>query len=282
MGWSPERGWTVRVTVQLPAGPRERALDAPSCADAFDVIALSLALLLDPGFQEPAPTPEEVAPPAVAADASFGASAALDEPPQPVAPARAPVIGAEPTAAASADEARRLMLQLGGGALTDLSTFPVPQFGAALQLGLHARSLRAELEADALASESTRFDFAEYPVNFYTLLGALRGCWVPQLTERLTWASCAGGQLGSLGAREQGGESRRSHGLWLAAEAATGPEFTAARGLRAFARLRVVSPLIRPEFFLTHGSLDYELPWLSPQLEVGVSLDVTDFGLGGH
>src|SRR5690606_28758900 len=48
MGWSAERGWAVRVTVQLEAGPRERALDAPSCADAFDVVALSLALILDP------------------------------------------------------------------------------------------------------------------------------------------------------------------------------------------------------------------------------------------
>ena len=50
MGWSPERGWSVRVTVALASGARDRALDTPACADGFDVIALSLALILDPGF----------------------------------------------------------------------------------------------------------------------------------------------------------------------------------------------------------------------------------------
>jgi len=63
--------------------------------------------------------------------------------------------------------------------------------------------------------------------------------------ERLSWALCAGAELGSLGAREQGGVSRRSDGVWLAAELVTGPEFSATRGLRAFARFRGVSPLLR-------------------------------------
>lgn len=59
MGWSAERGWAVRVTVELAGGPRDRSLDAPSCADAFDVIALSLALILDPDFGSTDATPPE-------------------------------------------------------------------------------------------------------------------------------------------------------------------------------------------------------------------------------
>lgn len=281
MGWSPERGWTVRVTVQLPAGQRERALDAPSCADAFDVIALSLALLLDPSFQEPVAATPEPEPPVVDVAEGIDASATLAEP-SPAAPAQAPVIDASRADSHVVSQAPSLTLQLGGGALTDLGVYPVPQFGAALQVGLSHRSLRAELEGAAMASESTRFTGAEYPVNFYTVLGALRGCYVPQLTERLFWALCAGGELGMLVAREQGGVSRRSDGLWLATEVAVGPEFTAARGLRAFARLRGVIPLIRHEFFLSGGEPVHTLPWFSPQLEVGVSVDVTDIELGGH
>ena len=50
MAWRAETGWAVRVTVALPSGPRDRALDAPSCADALDVVALSLALILEPDF----------------------------------------------------------------------------------------------------------------------------------------------------------------------------------------------------------------------------------------
>jgi hypothetical protein len=281
MGWSPERGWMVRVTVQLPAGQRERALDAPSCADAFDVIALSLALLLDPSFEEPEPAAPEPEPTPVEVHGGIDASAALDEPsPPPVA--RSPVVDAAPPGRDAPSPGRRLTLQLGGGALTDLGVYPVPQFGAAIQVGLSHRSLRAELEGGALASESTRFAGAEYPVNFHTVMGALRGCYVPQLTERLFWAVCAGGELGMLGAREQGGVSRRSDGLWLAAEVATGPEFTAAPGLRAFARVRGVIPMIRHEFFLAGGEPVHSLPWISPQLEVGVNVDVTDIELGGH
>jgi hypothetical protein len=62
----------------------------------------------------------------------------------------------------------------------------------------------------------------------------------------------------------------------------TGPEFAATRWLRAFARGRAASPLIRHEFLLSEGSRVHELPWISPQLQVGISMDVTDFGGGEH
>jgi hypothetical protein len=85
-----------------------------------------------------------------------------------------------------------------------------------------------------------------------------------------------------LGTREQGGDQHRAGGLWLAAEASTGPEFAATSWLRAFARVRGASPLIRREFLLSEGSRVHELPWLSPQLQVGVAVDVTDFDRGEH
>jgi hypothetical protein len=68
----------------------------------------------------------------------------------------------------------------------------------------------------------------------------------------------------------------------LAVEASTGPEFAATDWLRAFARARAVTPLIRHEFLLSEGSRVHGLPWFSPQIEVGVSVDVTDFGSGEH
>ena len=73
MGWSAERGWAVRVTVELAGGPRDRSLDAPSCADAFDVIALSLALILDPDFGGIDVMPPE-------SEAGVGAAPAEDAP----------------------------------------------------------------------------------------------------------------------------------------------------------------------------------------------------------
>jgi hypothetical protein len=133
-----------------------------------------------------------------------------------------------------------------------------------------------------LASESTRFSGAQYPVSFYSFFAGLRGCYTLAVSTRFGWVACAGGELGSLGTRERGGDEHRAEGLWLAAEASTGPEFAATSWLRAFARVRGASPLIRHEFLLSEGSRVHELPWLSPQLQVGVVMDVTDFDGGAH
>ena len=290
MGWSPERGWAVRVTVQLASGPRDRALDAPSCADAFDVIALSLALILDPSFN---PDAGDVGTEASAA----GASAGDDSPSPPVLVAELePPLSSAPDASQllSDSDARRSAepsstgapppkrLIVGLGPLTDVGIFPVPQFGGGLQLGLGVGSWRAELEGDLLASESTRFTGAQYPVSFYSFFAGLRGCYTLELSSRFGWVGCAGGELGSLGTSERGGDRHRAQGLWLAAEAVTGPEFAATSWLRAFARVRGVSPLIRHEFLLSEGSRVHALPWFSPQLQVGVTMDVTDFGSREH
>lgn len=288
MGWSEERGWAVRVTVQLATGPRDRSLDAPSCADALDVIALSLALILDPSLDagaELAADATETAPSVAAAEPALPVWEGELEPAPGARPAAPePATGSEraPSPDASASPARVARLVAGGGPLTDLRIFPVPQFGGGVQLGLVVGALRVEVEADVLASESTRFEGARYPVTFHSYFGGLRGCYTLELSSRLGWVGCAGGEVGSLGTRERGGEQHRAQGLWLAAEASTGPEFAATPWLRAFARARVASPLIRHDFLLSEGSRVHELPWISPQLQVGIALDVTDFDDGEH
>jgi hypothetical protein len=286
MGWSAERGWAVRVTVELAEGARDRSVDAPSCADAFDVVALSLALILDPTFGGPHAEALSETQPEVA---SSGPEPALASPlgtstePTESPPARPPAgVESAQSPGIAAVTSPALKVVVGGGALTDLDVFPVPQFGGSLQFGIGGRHFRAELEGDALASESTLFTGAQYPVSFHSLTAVLRGCYGLELSERLEWLGCVGGQLGQLGAHEHGGESRDSQGLWLAAEAATGPEFAATGWLRAFARVRAVSPLIRHEFLLSEGTEVHTLPWISPQLQVGISVTLTDSGAEGH
>jgi hypothetical protein len=287
MGWSAGRGWSVRVTVRLAAGSRDRSLDAPTCADAFDVVALSLALILDPNFGA-ASGKVEGAGDAPAVPEQSAPAVLVPELESPVASSMTPerATGAERPrdANSGAGDAASPPLRLvaGGGPLTDLSIFPVPQFGGGLELGLVAGDFRVELEADLLASESTRFSGAQYPVSFHSYFAGLRGCYTLELSSRFGWVACAGGELGSLGTHERGGDEHRAQGVLLAAEASTGPEFAATSWLRAFARARGSSPLIRHEFLLSEGSRVHELPWFSPQLQVGIAIDVTDFGGGGH
>lgn len=300
MGWSVERGWAVRVTVELAQGPRDRALDAPSCVDALDVVALSLALILDPDFggeSQPQLAVESsgaAGPPLASNVGEVGdgpaSTTALDAPTSEPAPgleiaptSRAPPADDRGKAAPDSDAVSRpITLIVGAGVLTDLGVFPVPQFGGGLSVALSKAALRLELEGQLMASESTMFAGAEYPVSFSSLFGALRGCYGVNVTGRLAWLGCAGGELGSLGTSELGGEGRSTRAFWLAAEALTGPELAATDWLRAFARLRAVAPLIRHEFLLSEGSRVHTLPPVSLQLEVGFSLDVTDLGGGEH
>jgi hypothetical protein len=298
LGWSAERGWAVRVTVELGTGERERALDAPSCADAFDVVALSLALILDPDFAAPQPSGLAVKgddPSSLTRESAWVGAIADTSPTTSVGmPLSGAAIGPSPAPAADAADASSLgvpvsgagapssTLTLGVGALTDLRIFPVPQFGGGVHASLRKGAARAEIEADVLASESTRFAGAQYAVNFWSAFGGLRACYDVRLTERLGWLGCAGGELGSLGTKELGGQQRRTQGLWLAAQALTGPEFAALDWLRAFARLRAVTPLVRHEFLLSEGSQVHELPWLSLQIQVGVAADVTEWGISEH
>jgi hypothetical protein len=293
MGWSAERGWSVRVTVELATGPRDRALDAPTCADAFDVVALSLALILDPSLalDEPPPGAGAGDDGSGSADA-IGATSPLTEAQEPLIATLPPqpderLTGAElrgdgMPSRGSARSARPLTLVAGGGPITDSSIFPVPQFGGGAHVGLALGRFQVELEGDILASETKRFSGAQYPVGFYSYFADLRGCYNLGLSTRFGWVGCIGGEVGSLGTHERGGDEHRAQGLWLALEASTGPQFAATDWLRAFARLRGVSPLIRHEFLLSEGSRVHSLPWFSPQLQVGIELDVTDFGERGH
>lgn len=292
MAWRAETGWAVRVTVVLPSGPRDRALDAPSCADALDVVALSLALILEPDF-----VPAEPAT-AVASDAgqlpegdSHLVGVVLD--PVPTAEASEPP-GAGSTSPASALVDQRTpaegtrekepiaTLAFGGAAKADLTTFPVPQFGGGAQLGARLRAFRIEAEGSLLASESASFQGAEQRVSFTSLVGGLRACFVPNLTSQLAWAACAGAEVGSLSTQELGGLARHETGLWLASQVLTGPEFSATRWLRAFAHVKGVTPLIRHDFLLSEGSRVHEFPWLGLQFEVGFSMDVTELGGREH
>lgn len=294
MGWSAGRGWAVKVTVELAAGPRYRALDAPSCADAFDVIALSLALILDPDFEADEPlAPAERVEEAPDERPAELAAAPAEEPRQGFRAIEASAVALDASTGADAFRTGDMIpdgavaptpasIIVGAGALADPWTLPMPQFGAAVQAALELGRARIELEGDLLTSSRRRFSSSRYPVSFSSLIGGVRGCYAATVTARLGWLGCVGAELGSLRTREYGGEERRARGLWLAAQALTGPEFAMTEWLRAFARFRAVTPLRRHEFFLSEGSRVHELPWVSLQIQLGVALAVTELGGGEH
>jgi hypothetical protein len=88
----PNGPWRVDLSTEGPTTQGHRSVTAETCQVAADVVALILALAVDPGrvARDGAPTAE--------ADASTDAKAdsALPEPPAPTAPPAPPGTGAEP------------------------------------------------------------------------------------------------------------------------------------------------------------------------------------------
>jgi hypothetical protein len=290
LGWSAERGWTLRIFVLLPGGERGREVDVHTCIDGFDVVALTLALILDPSLRDPGATDAEIEAAAVhdAPAASSPTSAAStpastpssDQPSlAPAAPAAAPVRSDEAeTPLARARGVPAFALTLSGNARTDLGSLPASLYGGGLELGWAMGDLRLDAGAGLLLRSNAALPSARYAVSYLNAFGVLRGCWDFQAERGGYFGTCAGGQLGSLGAREQGGAEHAGHGLWAAANAGAELGLSLSSVWAAFSRLELTFPLVKHQFMLDGGSVAYELPAVTVQLTIGAALRLTDSG----
>jgi hypothetical protein len=294
LGWTAERGWTLRIHVLLPGGEREREVDVHTCIDGFDVVALTLALILDPSLRDPAdpqggaaaandvpasPRPPSAASPAASAPSSDEPSAGAAAPLPPVP--RPPDEAEQPPHAATGGRLQRppaFALTLSGNARTDLGSLPASLYGGGLELGWAADDLRLDTGAGFLMRSDATLPSARYPVSYSNLFGILRGCWDFQGERGGYFGTCAGGQLGSLAAREHGGAEHAGHGLWAAANAGAELGLSLNSLWAAFSRLELTFPLVKHQFMLDGGSVAYELPAVTVQLAIGAALTLTDSG----
>ena len=90
--------------------------------------------------------------------------------------------------------------------------------------------------------------------EFWSVFRGLRACYDLPLTERLVWLGCAGESWARSARPSSGGNNVALGGFGWRHEGLTGPEFAATEWLRAFARFRAVTPLVRHQFLLSEGS----------------------------
>ncbi len=270
-----EGKWQLDVTVQVE-GSRRRQVTVSHCADAFDVIALALALVLEPKndlgmtHSAEAEATAEVSAEATNEQPMSNVTVSL-EPPRPSAEA---TIMDRP----SAIEATTLAsFSLRGAALSDLMAFPEPQLGGAVSAVLTSGPLALELEAGALRSSPVRFPAAAEDVRFWTGFGTLAGCVTTSFGAVVSWSACAGAQAGLVVASELGGAGRQPSATWLAAELGTGPTLSLEPWLQPYLRLNGLALLTRHEFALAGGRAVHRLPRATLQLELGLSFALTDF-----
>lgn len=289
LAWAAERGWTLRIGVALPGGERRREVDVRTCADGFDVVALTLALILDPDLElgEPlGPNPTEAADerdqgPAGLEGAAVGfvapAAHVVAAPGAAAAPAPAdPAL--EPSSSAVADvSGHGPALALAAGGRADLSSLPATLFGGELELSLAAWNWRFNAGAAFLGRGGETLPTARYPVSYSNLFGLARVCRDFRGLGGGHFGTCAGTEIGSLGVSEVGGEERSARGIWASANLGVelGLELSSLWG--AYTRMDLVFPLVRHELMLEGAGVVHELPAISVQLSVGATLQLTEW-----
>jgi hypothetical protein len=294
LGWSTERGWMLQIRVLLPGGERQRDVDVHTCLDGFDVVALTLALILDPSLQAGADAAADVASAAAstaaseAAETSTEASAPLPDPstqtpgsapPEP-APLAPPSTELAPANAPGVSEraAPPFALALSASGRIDLGSLPTALYGGGIELTLGAGDWRFDTGAGLIGRSGIALPNARYAVSYSDLFGVLRGCREFHGERGGYFGTCAGGQLGALAASEQDGARRQAHGLWAAADLGAELGVDLSSRWNGYGRLELAFPLVRHEFALVGGSVAYALPPVTVQLSLGVAVTLTDWG----
>lgn len=298
--WSQSRGWSLAVHVSLPTGKRTRAFHVSTCRAGFDLVALTLALILEPELgAEPgdlsaspphvpeasvvATTDEEASAPSLLASVGENGSFRVSpsEPPaQPPAQPPAPTEAQIDRAPTNEGDSRRrgAQLTLGAAARVDLGSMPALLVGAGPQLGFRTGGWRMEAGAELLTSAEDTLRTAQFPTVYSTLFGVAHACRDFPGASSVHFGTCIGAQLGRVSASERGGERRSGSGLWAALSA--GAELGVGLGAqsRGFARLHLVFPLVRHGFALAGGGTVHELPPVTAQFQLGLAFELTDWG----
>jgi len=238
-----------------------RRIETESCAAAFDFIALTVVLAIDPTRSTP-----EVPPPAadtVAAPPPPPATAAgSDQPPEvpgtahPRSNPPAPLAAAE-TARTSPRPHAELQFFAGGGAEVLLGILPSLRVGPTAALGVHAGRWAISLGGSYFPEVSEAQTLAQAPIAFSLAHARARGCML------LGHAAFAGGpclhlDLGVTMAREEEEGGRRADEPYVALGGGGRVEVELAPFLAAAASAGLIVALHQPRFLLSDGTLVHQ------------------------
>jgi len=261
-------GYVAHVTAARdgsPLGVRDLGTDRADCAALEDSVTLVVALLIDPEHAlapraEPAPPPS---PPAPLPVGEGGASVAPGAPERDVPP----VTRRTPW---------RAELAASGVLLVGLMPSPAPGFGAAVSL-LPPSVLSVEVGAAWFSNEST--GSAAGGGSFGLVEGTLDVCPTLGRWSRLLLEACGGVGAGAMTAQGFGFSHLESHAqAMVALDAGARATVHLAGPLLAFAGIRALVPLVRPDFVYADGTgktpLIYQPAAVGGAAEVGLGATI--------
>jgi hypothetical protein len=310
----------VRITMQASIAAGElamlrdgertvRRLEAPSCAEAVDALALIAALMLDPSaasehgaashkpdaseHSAPASANQPDRPPAPAGQARAAVAAPA---PRPEQPARAPAAASPISLAApsvpprsslgASEEAPRAArpsqpppwsFLLHASALLAAGVAPNPSWGAALGARLATtRAQRLELAAalGARLVQMYRSERAQGEVHLGWWSGSAGLCAGARLGARAALVGCLEGELGQLRARgERTRQPASSQRLWAALGPATLVRWRVLGPVSLQAGLSGLFPFARHRYVLADQTV-HSVPALTFRVELGVAVQI--------
>ncbi len=269
--------WVVVVRLRQGAGWGQREFRTPSCAQAFDAVALTLALALDPELaaQQPAAVDSGLVGAAVAGESvrdGRGTGAAAPHASASLAP-----VEQDEAPTGEPGQSRWPSIRVGAGARVDLSSLPVALGGGGLQVSGDAGAWRLELGAEWLASGASQLPRAVYPVQYSLAFATAQGCYGFPFATAGRFAGCTGLQVGSLRGREVQGGELGGRALWLGAGAAAELGWQVVPLWHVFARGQLLFPLERHQLELRGVGIVHTVPAVTAQFQLGITIAVTDW-----
>jgi hypothetical protein len=256
-----------------PLGARDLGTDRAECAALDDSLTLVVALLIDPEHvlaERAPPSPAPPSPPA-ASDATLSPRewAGVREPWSPAVPEH-------DVPAVTRRSPWRAELDASGELLVGLMPSPAPGLRAAVSL-LPASIPAVELGVEWFSNEST--GSAAGGGSFGLVEGSLDVCPTIGRWSRLRLAACGGVDAGAMTAQGFGFSHLESHAeATVALGAGARATFHIAGPLLAFAGLRALVPLVRPDFVYADGAgktpLIYQPAAVGGAAEVGLGTTI--------
>jgi hypothetical protein len=261
--------YSARIVTEHAGQLGDRTLEAASCADLVEGVALVIALSLTPSAPEPEPAAEQLPP----LPTSQKDPPARETPPSPPRPRVQPVPRAADAAAPPPGLIRDPFLTT--SPVLDLGVIAEASFGGVIGGGARVGPVEVLLRVVGLPARRTKVPGTEKGADF-SLLGAQGGACLPFLLA--PWAAlgpCAALEGAALRGRAFGTVEQKRPVVAFAAAAAGAFARLGHFGPIAFrADSLLLVPLNRPTFFLKNVGDVRTVPILAARFGLGVEVAI--------
>ncbi len=242
--------WRASLTTETRGAPGTRTLDAASCPELADAVAVILAWMIDPSMRARTAPPAPVVGPPVAAPTPPVAPPPTPPAPPPAETSRVSTSDAQ-TPPTRASQPRSWRVRVALGARADLGPLPSFAVGPAARVSIVRGRWRVFVHGSWRPSQRFEHTVSPSTGGDFDLWTAGAGACLRWPARPVTPTLCAGLEAGAItGAGFGVTRPSTDRQPWIAASAGAGIELPVASWLAFTARASALVPLVRPRFVI--------------------------------